>query len=75
MAPKHREDFKCEAVRIATHSGLTRRLVASELGVGFSTLGKWMRDFSTDPTATEDAELHRENERLRKEKRILRGEG
>ena len=69
MAPKHNEDFKREAVRIATHSGLTRRQVASDLGVGFSTLGKWMRDYSTDPAAAEDAELRRENERLRKENR------
>ncbi len=74
MAPKHSEDFKREAVRIATHSGLTRRQVASDLGVGFSTLGKWMRDYSADPTAAEDAELRRENERLRKENRILREE-
>nr|WP_157115672.1 IS3 family transposase [Ketogulonicigenium robustum] len=74
MAPKHSEDFKRDAVRIATHSGLTRRQVASDLGVGFSTLGKWMRDYSTDPTAAEDAELRRENERLRKENRILREE-
>jgi len=74
MAAKHSDDFKREAVRIATHSGLTRRQVASDLGVGFSTLGKWMRDFSTDPTASGDAELRRENERLRKENRILREE-
>ena len=57
MAPKHSEDFKREAVRIAMHSGLTRRQVAADLGVGFSTLGKWMRDYSVDPTAAEDAEL------------------
>lgn len=74
MAPKHSDDFKREAVRIATYSGLTRRQVASDLGVGFSTLGKWMRDYSTDPAAGEDAELRRENERLRKENRILREE-
>ncbi|MBQ4823957.1 hypothetical protein J4729_05255 [Leisingera sp. HS039] len=30
MAPKHSDDFKREAVRIATSSGLTRRQVASE---------------------------------------------
>ena len=74
MAPKHSEDFKREAVRIATHRGLTRRQVAADLGVGFSTLGKWMRDYSVDPTAAEDAELRREIERLRKENRILREE-
>ncbi len=62
MAPKHSEDFKREAVRIATHSGLTRRQAASGLGVGFSTLGKWRRDYSTDPAAAEDVELRRERE-------------
>lgn len=74
MAPTHSEDFKREALRIATHSGLTRRQVASDLGDGFSTLGKWMRDYSSEPAAPEDAELRRENERLRKENRILREE-
>lgn len=74
MAYKHSDDFKREAVRIATHSGLTRRQAASDLGIGFSTLGKWMRDYSTDPTSAGDVELRRENERLRKENRILREE-
>ena len=40
MAAKHSDDFKREAVRVATHSGLIRRQVASDLGVGFSTLGR-----------------------------------
>ncbi|WP_370736553.1 IS3 family transposase [Tropicibacter naphthalenivorans] len=57
---------------MATQSGLTRRQVTSDLGGGFSTLGKWMRDYSANPTAAEDAELRRENGRLRKENRILR---
>lgn len=40
MARKHSDNFKREAVRIATHSGLARRQVASDLGTGLSTLGK-----------------------------------
>ena len=36
---KHTEEFKQEAVRIALTSGLSRRRVASDLGVGLSTLG------------------------------------
>ena len=39
---KHTENFKREAVRIALSSGLSRRRVASDLGVGLSTLGKWV---------------------------------
>jgi transposase len=31
---KHTEDFKQEAVRIALTSGLSRRRVAADLGVG-----------------------------------------
>lgn len=42
MAPLQSEDFKRDAVRIATQSGLTRRQVASDLGVEFPTLGKWI---------------------------------
>ncbi len=35
---KHTDDFKREAVRIALSSGLSQRRVASDLGVGLSTL-------------------------------------
>ena len=36
---KHTEEFKHEAVRIALTSGLPRDRVASDLGIGKSTLG------------------------------------
>lgn len=36
MAIKHTEGFKQEALRIALTSGLSRRQVTSDLGVGFS---------------------------------------
>jgi transposase-like protein len=39
---KHSEEFKREAVRIALTSGLPRERVASDLGIGKSTLGKWL---------------------------------
>lgn len=42
---KHTEDFKQEAVRIALTSGLSRRRVAADLGVGLSTLGKWVPQY------------------------------
>ena len=41
-------EFKRDAVRIAQSSGLKRRRVASDLGLGHSTLGKWVRAFSED---------------------------
>jgi transposase len=43
MGHKHSDEFRREAVRIALTSGLTRRQVAADLGVGFSTLSKWIQ--------------------------------
>jgi transposase len=42
---KHSEEFKQEAVRIALSSGLPRARVAADLGVGKSTLGKWVLQY------------------------------
>jgi transposase len=70
---KHTEDFKQEAVRIALTSGLSRRRVAADLGVGLSTLGKWVSQYRpTDLVSAPQADLARENERLRLENRILK---
>jgi transposase len=69
------DEFRQDAVRIALTSGLTRKQVADDLGVGMSTLNKWItacRD--TDVVSHEDRELALENERLRRENRILREE-
>ena len=75
MAPKHSEEFKRDAVRIALTSGLTRRQASSDLGVGMSTLNKWIKTYrNTDVVSKEDQELIKENERLRRENRILREE-
>jgi transposase len=72
---KHSEDFKREAVRIALTSGLSRERVAANLGVGKSTLGKWIAHYRpTDLVAEPQADLARENERLRLENRILKEE-
>ena len=48
MAAIHSDEFKRDAVRIALTSGLTRRQVASDLGIGLSTLGKWVRAVSEE---------------------------
>ena len=75
IAAIHSDEFKRDAVRIAQTRSLTRRKVASDLGIGHSTLGKWARVFAeVAKVPVQDAELLRKNERLRKENRILREE-
>ena len=72
---KHSEEFKQEAVRIALTSGLARKRVASDLGVGKSTLSKWLLQYRpSDLVAAPQADLARENERLRLENRVLKEE-
>jgi transposase len=66
MSIKHTEDFKQEAIRIALSSGLPRARIASDLGVGKSTLGKWISVCRpTDMPVAPQADLAKESERLR----------
>lgn len=75
MSLKHSDEFKRDAVGIALTSGLTRRQVASDLSIGLSTLGKWIASITDEvKVPARDADLLRENDRLRKENRILREE-
>jgi len=75
MGLKRTDEFRQDAVRIVLTSGLTRKQVADDLGVGMSTLNKWItarRD--TDVVSKEDLDLAKENDRLRREVRILKEE-
>ena len=73
MGLKRTEEFRADAVRIALTSGLTRKQVDSDLGVGLSTLNKWvMAHRDADVVSDKDLDLARENERLRRENRILK---
>ena len=75
MAISYTKEFRRDAVRIATTSGLTRPQIASDLGVGLSTLNKWVQRHQHDDLmsgAHEDVE--KENARLRKQVRLLRQE-
>ena len=77
------KEFEDGAVRLARTSGRTQREIAEDLGVGLSTLVRWLGrsrdraaeapDGSTAPdVAAELKRLRRENEILRQERDILK---
>ena len=72
MAKRYTDEFRRDAVRIATTSGLTRPQLSSDLGVGLSTLNKWVQHHDLMSGPHEDVE--KENARLRKEVRLLHEE-
>ena len=75
MAKGYSDEFRRDAVRIALTSGLTRRQVSADLGVGLSPLNKWIISFDEDAVVSgPDQKLARENERLRRENRVLKEE-
>jgi transposase len=75
MAQKPTPEFRAEAVRIAQTSGLSRRQVAADLGIGFSTLSRWIQQDRRNPEKpTVQSDLEREVAELRKENRMLREE-
>src|ERR1700675_3013104 len=76
------KEFSEEAVRLVQTSGRTQREIAGDLGIGLSTLVRWIgrsRDrHAVDPSAAESdvtaelKRLRRENEILRQERDILK---
>lgn len=75
MASKPTPEFRAEAVRIALTSGLSRMQVAADLGIGFSTLSRWIQKDRRPPEKpTAQSDLEREIAELRKENRLLREE-
>lgn len=77
-------DFKTQAVQLAITSEKSRRVVADELGVGLSTLCKWVKQPRSTPNAvqtissisglTTEQALEQEVRRLKRENEILRQE-
>ena len=71
------KEFREEAVRLAQTSGRTRREIASDLGIGRSTLVRWIgrsrEGRAVDPAAAE-SEVTAELKRLRRDNEILRQE-
>ena len=69
--------FEEEAVRLAQPSGRTQREIAGDLGVGLSTLVRWIgrsRDRGAVDPAAAESDIGAELKRLRRENEILRQE-
>ena len=83
MAIRFSEEFKADAVRMALSGGVSRRQLAADLGIGFSTLSAWVRKSRkvhkqpippSHVDISDAAALARENDRLRKELALVREE-
>jgi len=79
---KFSDEYKREAVRLATQPGVTKSQVAQELGINANLLARWCRDFAANgaaafpgqgkPRDEEMASLKRELARVKKERDFLR---
>lgn len=75
MASRPNEEFRAEAVRVALTSGLPRKQVVADFGIGFSTLSLWIQQDRRNPERpAAQSGLEREIAELRKENRMLREE-
>lgn len=70
----HTEEFKREAVKLALTSGLPRRAIADDLGIGKSTLSKWISQYRQETHPAEGVGLQKELVRLQRENKVLREE-
>ena len=79
---KFSDEYKREAVQLATEPGVTKSQVASELGINANLLGRWYKDHLTNgkaafpghgkPRDEEMASLRRELARVKKERDFLK---
>ena len=72
------KEFESEAIRVVETSGRTQREIAEDLGIGLSTLRRWLdkrreRDLEAPPPERQE-DLAAELKRLRRENEILRQE-
>ena len=68
------QEFREEAVRLAQTGGRTQREIAGDLGIGLSTLVRWIgrsRDRRAVDPATAESEVTAELNRLRRENEML----
>ena len=67
--------IRAHAMRVALTSGLPRRQVAADFGIGFSTMSRWNQQDRRNPEKpAAQSDLEREVTELRKENRMLREE-
>jgi transposase len=84
MAKNYDKEFKIEAVRLASEPGNTQAGIERDLGIGQGVISRWRRTLVQDAEHAfpgkgrlkpDDEELRRlrlENERLRRERDILK---
>ena len=84
MGRRYDREFKIEAVRLATEPGNTAAKIERDLGIGQGVISRWKRQLREDgndafpgkghlkPKDEELRRLKRENERLRRERDILK---
>ena len=67
MGTKQTVEFRHEVVRVAVTSELSRKQVASDFGIGFSILSRWIKEERSNITPSEPRiSLIQENEHLHK---------
>jgi transposase len=75
MPKNYTPDFKKNIVRLHMEQGRTMKSITDEYGVSKASISKWCKEFSeecqnkavADPTIKNEAEIMKENARLRKE--------
>lgn len=81
--PRHKQkheypaEFKAQAIQLSLTSDKPRTVIAKELGVGFSTLSKWIRQHHQaqgNPHQTANTNPQGEQQRLEQEVRRLKRE-
>jgi transposase len=84
MSKKYDREFKLEAIRMATEEGHPATEVERRLGIGQGMISRWKRQLRTNGEEafpgtghlsihdTQLRDLQRENERLRREREILK---
>lgn len=80
MSKKFSKEYKVEAVKMVIENNLEVQKISKELGIGSSTLSKWVRDHKAknpvkDLSVNEREELRQlkaENQKLKLERELLK---